>query len=107
MAEKHTLDQLFAVIRSRKDADPEASYTAKLFAAGKLKIAKKLGEEGVETALAAVADTKDALVGESADLLFHLLVLWAACGVEPSEVYQALEKSTHRSGLAEKASRGD
>jgi phosphoribosyl-ATP pyrophosphohydrolase len=107
MAEKHILDQLFDVIRSRKDADPAASYTAKLFAAGKLKIAKKLGEEGVETALAAVAEQKEALVGESADLLFHLLVLWAACGVEPSEVYQALEGRTHRSGLAEKASRGD
>src|SRR5215469_1184867 len=107
MAEKPVLDQLFDVVRSRKGADPETSYTAKLFAAGKLKIAKKLGEEGVETALAAVADTKEALIGESADLLFHLLVLWAACEIEPSEVYRALEGRTHRSGLAEKASRGD
>ena len=106
MAEKHILDQLFDVIRSRQGADPETSYTAKLFAQGKLKIAKKLGEEAVETALAGVAETNASLAAESADLLYHLLVLWAACGLEPTQVYQALETRTHRSGLAEKASRG-
>jgi phosphoribosyl-ATP pyrophosphohydrolase len=105
MADTHPLDQLFEVIRSRKSADPETSYTAKLFAQGTLKIAKKLGEEGVETALAAVAEGPDALIGESADLLYHLLVLWAACGLEPADVYRALEARTKRSGLAEKASR--
>src|SRR5271166_5877178 len=103
MSELHPLDQLFAVIQSRKGADPEASYTAKLFSQGTLKIAKKLGEEGVETALAAVAEDADALIGESADLLYHLLVLWAARGVQPSAVYDALKTRTHRSGLAEKA----
>jgi phosphoribosyl-ATP pyrophosphohydrolase len=105
MADTHPLDQLFAVIRSRKGADPETSYTAKLFSQGTLKIAKKLGEEGVETALAAVAQGPEALTAESADLIYHLLVLWAACEVEPADVYRALEARTQRSGLAEKASR--
>jgi phosphoribosyl-ATP pyrophosphohydrolase len=105
MAEAHPIDRLFEVIRSRKGADPSASYTAKLFSQGVLKIAKKLGEEGVEAALAAVAQDKAALVGESADLLYHLLVLWAACGIEPSDAYAALEARAGRSGLDEKAAR--
>ena len=107
MAEKHPIDRLYETIRSRKDADPEKSYTAKLFAAGKLKIAKKLGEESIETALAAVAQDKDALAAESADLLYHLLVLWAATGLTPDDVYAALEARTQRSGLEEKAARKD
>lgn len=101
----HAIDELFEVIRARKDADPEVSYTAKLFAQGTLKIAKKLGEEGVETALAGVAEDESALIGESADLLYHLLVLWAARGIEPQAVYEALKLRAHRSGLAEKAAR--
>src|SRR5271155_2848696 len=105
MSDTHPLDRLFAVIQSRKGADPETSYTAKLFSQGTLKIAKKLGEEGVETALAAVAQDGEALAAESADLLYHLLVLWAACEVEPGDVYRALEARTQRSGLAEKSSR--
>src|ERR1700679_1453510 len=105
MDQAHPLDRLFAVIQSRQGADPESSYTAKLFTQGTLKIAKKLGEEGVETALAAVAESEDALVNESADLLYHLLVLWAARGLEPAAVYRALDSRTHRSGLQEKASR--
>lgn len=107
MAEQHAIDRLFAVIASRKGADPAKSYTAKLFAQGQLKIAKKLGEEGVETALAAVAQDKAALTAESADLLYHLLVLWAASGLTPEDVYAALEARTQRSGLEEKAARSD
>src|SRR5690348_7315343 len=106
MAEQHPIDRLFETIKSRKDADPSSSYTAKLFHQGKLKIAKKLGEEGVETALAAVAEDKEHLINESADLLYHLLVLWAASGVTPDEAYKALDARTHRSGLDEKKSRG-
>jgi phosphoribosyl-ATP pyrophosphohydrolase len=105
MAEAHPIDRLFEVIRSRKGADPSASYTAKLFSQGILKIAKKLGEEGVETALAAVAEDKAAVAAESADLLYHLLALWAACGIEPKDAYAALEARAGRSGLEEKASR--
>jgi phosphoribosyl-ATP pyrophosphohydrolase len=105
MAETHPLDSLFAVIQSRKGASPETSYTAKLFAQGTLKIAKKLGEEGVETALAAVAQDKACLAAESADLLYHLLVLWAACGLTPEDAYKALEARANKSGIEEKAAR--
>jgi phosphoribosyl-ATP pyrophosphohydrolase len=105
MVDTHPIDHLFAVIQSRKGADQQQSYTAKLFAQGTLKIAKKLGEEGVETALAAVGQDKDCLIAESADLLYHLLVLWAACGVTPEDAYAALEARVGRSGLEEKKSR--
>ncbi len=105
MTETHPIDRLFAVVQSRKDADPSTSYTAKLFNQGTLKIAKKLGEEGVETALAAVGQDKDCLIAESADLLYHLLVLWAACGVTPEDAYAALDARVGRSGLEEKKSR--
>ena len=105
MTDSHPLDRLFDVIRSRKSADPETSYTAKLFAQGTLKIAKKVGEEGVETALAGIAESDEALIGESADLLYHLLVLWAARDLEPEAVYRALDSRTNRSGLQDKASR--
>jgi phosphoribosyl-ATP pyrophosphohydrolase len=105
MDQAHPLDRLFAVIKSRQGADPATSYTAKLFSQGTLKIAKKLGEEGVETALAAVAQDKTCLAAESADLLYHLLVLWAACGLAPEDAYKALEARANRSGIEEKASR--
>jgi phosphoribosyl-ATP pyrophosphohydrolase len=105
MDQAHPLDRLFAVIKSRQGADPATSYTAKLFSQGTLKIAKKLGEEGVETALAAVAQDKTCLAAESADLLYHLLVLWAACGLTPDDAYKALEARANRSGIEEKASR--
>ena len=101
----HPLDRLFAVIESRKGADPNASYTAKLLSKGKLKCAKKLGEEAVETCLAAVAEDKHALANESADLLYHLMVLWAACDLTPGEVYAELEARSGTSGIAEKAAR--
>jgi phosphoribosyl-ATP pyrophosphohydrolase len=101
----HPVDRLFATIVARKGADPAQSYTAKLLAAGKLKCAKKLGEEATETALAAVGEDKDAIADESADLLYHLLVLWAACGIRPEDVYAALQAREGRSGLEEKASR--
>ena len=105
MAQLHPLDHLFDVIRARIGADPASSYTAKLLSQGKVKIAKKLGEEGVETALAAVAQDKASLTAESADLLYHLLVLWVACDVTPDEIYRALEARAGRSGLEEKTTR--
>lgn len=101
----HPLDRLFAAVLARKDADPAQSYTAKLIAAGKLKCAKKVGEEAIETALAAAGQDKKAVANESADLLYHLIVLWAACGVTPDDVYAALAAREGRSGLDEKASR--
>jgi phosphoribosyl-ATP pyrophosphohydrolase len=101
----HPMDRLFATVASRKEADPSTSYTAKLFAKGLLPCAKKLGEEAVETALAAVAQDKAALANESADLLYHLAVLWAAAGLTPEEVYAVLQSREGISGLAEKAAR--
>jgi phosphoribosyl-ATP pyrophosphohydrolase len=101
----HPLDKLYEIIASRKGADPNVSYTAKLIAKGRLHCAKKLGEEAVETALAAVGQDSEALANESADLLYHLLVLWAACGLNPGDVYAALAAREQRSGLDEKLSR--
>jgi phosphoribosyl-ATP pyrophosphohydrolase len=101
----HPLERLFQRIASRKGTDAATSYTAKLLSEGRLKCAKKLGEEAIETSLAAVAQDKTALANESADLLYHLLVLWAACDLVPEDVYDVLRKREAQSGLDEKASR--
>ena len=101
----HPIDRLYQKIESRKGADSSVSYTAKLLNAGRLKCAKKLGEEAVETSLAAVDQDKTALANESADLLYHLLVLWAACELQPEDVYAALAARETQSGLDEKAAR--
>jgi phosphoribosyl-ATP pyrophosphohydrolase len=103
--EAHAIDRLFATIASRKGGDPSKSYTALLLKEGPAKCAKKFGEEAVEVVLAAVAKDKKSLTAESADVLYHLLVVWAACGVTPDKVYAALQAREGRSGLAEKASR--
>ncbi|MBU2091785.1 MAG: phosphoribosyl-ATP diphosphatase [Alphaproteobacteria bacterium] len=100
----HTLDALFATLEARKGADPSESYTAKLLA-DRNKIAKKLGEEGVEAAIEIVRGDADKLVSESADVLYHLLVAWVALGVKPDQVWQALEARSGRSGIDEKKSR--
>ena len=99
------LDRLFATIAARKGADPASSYTAKLLAEGVEKCAKKFGEEAVEAVIAGVARDPKALAAESADVLYHLLVLWAAAGITPDDVYAELKKREAQSGLAEKASR--
>jgi phosphoribosyl-ATP pyrophosphohydrolase len=87
-----TLDRLYAVIASRKGGDPASSYTASLFEKGIAKIAQKVGEEAVETVIDGVAGEQDRLISESADLLYHLLVLWAARDVEPDAVWAELAK---------------
>ena len=99
------LDRLFETIAARKSADPDSSYTAKLYAKGTPKIAQKVGEEGVELALAAVQKNRDEVISESADLFYHMFVLWADAGVEPSEIYAKLAEREGLSGLVEKASR--
>jgi phosphoribosyl-ATP pyrophosphohydrolase len=96
---------LFDTLKARKGADPEKSYTAKLFSRGRGKIAQKLGEEAVETVIAALSETPDHVVGESADLLYHLLVLWAECGIEPDQVWKELEGRIGTSGIEEKNAR--
>jgi phosphoribosyl-ATP pyrophosphohydrolase len=100
------LDRLYATIVSRRGADPATSYTAKLMSEGTNRIAQKLGEEAVETVIAAASGETQALVGESADLLYHLLVLWEDAGIAPAAVWQALEGRIGVSGIAEKDSRG-
>jgi phosphoribosyl-ATP pyrophosphohydrolase len=99
------LEHLFTVVAERKDADPENSYTARLYAKGIKKIAQKLGEEAVETVVAAVAESDERLVRESADLLYHLMVLWSAKGVAPEAVWAELERRFGTSGLAVKEAR--
>jgi phosphoribosyl-ATP pyrophosphohydrolase len=100
------LARLDAVIASRKGADPASSYTAKLLAGGPPLAAKKFGEEAVETVLAAAQGDKDALAAESADVIYHWLVLLAASGVSLDEVAAKLEAREGTTGLDEKASRG-
>lgn len=99
------LQQLFDTVQARKNAAPESSYTASLYAKGILHIARKLGEEGVETTLAATSGTKEELVAESADLLFHLMVLLAAKGATLEEVLAELKRREGVSGIEEKESR--
>jgi phosphoribosyl-ATP pyrophosphohydrolase len=99
------LDRLFAAIAARKGADPKSSYTAKLLAEGVEKCAKKFGEEATEAVIAAVTRNKTELTKESADVLYHLTVLWAAGGITPEDVYAELASRESQSGLEEKASR--
>jgi phosphoribosyl-ATP pyrophosphohydrolase len=89
---QHPFDLLWTTIQERKDADPSVSYTAKLLARGRPKVAQKVGEEGVEVVIAALAEDRDALARESADLLYHLQVLWTEVGLDPSEVWRVLEQ---------------
>jgi phosphoribosyl-ATP pyrophosphohydrolase len=104
-ATEKILLKLFDVVKARKTADPESSYTARLYAKGVNKIAQKMGEEAVETAIAAVAEGNERLVRESADLLYHLLVLWAAKGIVPDDVWLELDRRFGTSGIAVKEAR--
>ncbi|MFY9317997.1 phosphoribosyl-ATP diphosphatase [Lentibacter algarum] len=100
-----TLDELEAIIATRAKASPENSWTAKLLAQGRDKVAEKLGEEAIETVIEAVKGNKEGLTSEAADLLFHLLVVLYANEVNISDVMAELERRQSRSGIAEKASR--
>lgn len=100
------LQSLFATIRARKKAaDPSNSYTAMLLSQGREKCAKKFGEESVEAIIAAMRNNKKDLICESADVLYHLMVMWAASGVTLSDVLKELKSRARQSGHAEKASR--
>jgi phosphoribosyl-ATP pyrophosphohydrolase len=100
-----TLSDLVDLVAARAEAPPDQSYTAKLLAGGPAKPAKKLGEEAVEAAIAAVQGDRAGLVSEAADVLYHLVVLLRAGGVELDEVMAELARRTAQSGLAEKAAR--
>ena len=99
------LDRLFATVAARKGGDPAQSYTAKLYTKGSAKIAQKVGEEAVELAIAAALEDRDEIISESADLLYHLSVLWANADIDPADIYAKLEAREGQSGLAEKAAR--
>jgi phosphoribosyl-ATP pyrophosphohydrolase len=99
------IDRLFETITARKAVDPASSYSAKLLAQGRNRISQKLGEEAIEAVIAATAGDTKALVGESADLLYHLCLLWVDAGITPAMVADELARREAMSGLAEKASR--
>jgi len=100
-----SLSRLEATIRERRGADPSSSYVAKITAKGRAKIAQKLGEEAVETVIAAMAGDREEAVKEGADLIFHLLILLADMGLSLDDVRAELDRREGTSGIAEKASR--
>jgi phosphoribosyl-ATP pyrophosphohydrolase len=101
------LGRLWQVINTRRGADPKVSYTGRLFSRGRIKIAQKLGEEAVEAVIEGVRGDRAKLIGESADLLYHLLVLWAEIGVTPADVAAELGRREGVSGLEEKRGRAN
>jgi len=104
-ARSEVLDRLWSVVQARRDADPASSHSARLLGRGTAKVAQKFGEEAVECLIEAVAGNRMALVAESADVLYHLLVLWVDAGVRPDEVWGELVRREGVSGIAEKAAR--
>ena len=99
------LDRLWSTVVSRRDADPDRSHSARLLSRGTAKVAQKFGEEAVECLIEAVAKNPANVVSESADVLYHLIVLWVAAGIEPAEVWAELRRREGVSGIAEKAAR--
>ncbi len=100
-----TLERLAAIITSRKDADPDSSHVARLLSKGRAKVAEKVGEEAIETVIAAVEGDRAAIIAESADLIFHLSVLWVDAGITPDDIDAELARREGMSGIAEKAAR--
>lgn len=100
------LDRLWSVVASRRRADPSVSHSARLLQRGTVKVAQKFGEEAVECLIEAIARNRDALIAESADVLYHLIVLWVSMEVTPDEVWDELKRREGISGIAEKAARG-
>jgi phosphoribosyl-ATP pyrophosphohydrolase len=99
------LDRLYDVVMDRRTADPAVSHSARLLSRGLEKVAQKFGEEAIECLIEGAAGNHSALVAESADVLYHLIVLWVANRVRPEEVWRELKRREGISGIAEKASR--
>ena len=99
------LDRLFEVVLSRRNADPSISHSARLLSRGAAKVAQKFGEEAVECVIEAVIGNNDALIAESADVLYHLIVLWVSAGLKPDQIWSELNRREGISGIAEKAAR--
>ncbi|WP_202405352.1 phosphoribosyl-ATP diphosphatase [Saccharibacter sp. 17.LH.SD] len=102
---RHVLERLFNTVVSRKNASPSLSHSARLMSRGRNKIAQKFGEEAVECVIEAVSGNRDALISESADVLYHLVVMWVDGGVSPDDVWAELQRREGTSGIEEKASR--
>ena len=99
------LDRLFETVTARRDADPNLSHSARLLSRGRLKVAQKFGEEAVECLIEAVAGNGDKLISESADMLYHLIVMWVDAGLHPGMIWTELRRRQGVSGIVEKASR--
>jgi phosphoribosyl-ATP pyrophosphohydrolase len=99
------LDRLWSVVMSKRDSDPTISQSARLLSRGAAKVAQKFGEEAVECLIEAVRGDHDAVIAESADVLYHLVVVWVSTGVAPEEVWAELVRREGVSGITEKASR--
>jgi phosphoribosyl-ATP pyrophosphohydrolase len=97
-----SLDRLYRAVLTSKDLDPETSRTARLFAQGPAKMAKKLAEEAIEVVIDAVNGDRGAVIRESADLLYNLTVLWASAGVRPQDVWREMDRRENLLGIAEK-----
>jgi len=99
------LDRLWSTVLARKSADPLVSHSARLLSRGTNKVAQKFGEEAVECLIEAIAGNREALIAESADVLYHLLVMWVSAGLRPEDVWLELQRREGISGIAEKAAR--
>jgi len=97
-----SLERLYLAVLAAKDLDPAASRTARLYRRGTAKMAKKLAEEAIEVAIDAVNGNTEAVIRESADLLYNLTVLWADAGVRPADVWREMQRREHLLGIAEK-----
>ena len=104
---QEVIDRVFKVIESRRGGDTTTSYVARLFDKGPERIAKKLGEEAVETVMAGVDKNRDVLIAESTDLVFHLLVLWAALDIRPGDIFAEFERREGVSGIEGEAAKRD
>lgn len=97
-----SLERLYRAVLAAKDLDPATSRTARLYQRGSAKMAKKLAEEAIEVAIDAVIGDSEAVIRESADLLYNLTVLWASAGVRPADIWREMERREHLLGMAEK-----
>ncbi|MBE1724125.1 phosphoribosyl-ATP diphosphatase [Parasaccharibacter sp. TMW2.1882] len=102
---KEVLERLYHTVLARKGASPSVSHSARLMARGRSKIAQKFGEEAVECVIEAIKGDRQGLISESADVLYHLIVMWVDAGIDPADVWAELERREGTSGIEEKASR--
>ncbi|MFT8807312.1 phosphoribosyl-ATP diphosphatase [Gluconobacter sp.] len=105
LLQEQVLQRLYDTVQSRRGTDPSLSHSARLMARGRNKIAQKFGEEAVECLIEAVNGNRKELIGESADVLYHLIVMWVDAGVSPEDVWTELKRREGTSGIAEKAAR--